>query len=141
VRREAVSGDGATAHRPSGASSRVTVYVGLELEIMRLVDREAQTQGLTRAGWVRALVRRRVLGTPTFSPAETQVLFGVRQEIRRIGVSVNQIVRVMNTAVLEGRALDTELHELQALRLELRAHLQGLAEAFEGKLDYWAVSW
>ena len=46
----------------------------------------------------------------------------------------------MNTAVLEGRVLNTQLTAVDDLRRELRAHIAGLREAFEGNLTYWATS-
>jgi hypothetical protein len=102
------------------------------------VDGEAAIMGLRRATWIAALVRSRVLGQPTFARPDTLLLTGVRSELRRIGVNVNQIARALNTAVLEGRVLDTELTAVDDLRRELRAHIQALGEAFEGNLAYWA---
>ncbi|MDB5459450.1 MAG: hypothetical protein JWO72_1191 [Caulobacteraceae bacterium] len=102
------------------------------------VDVEAAALGLRRATWISALVRRRVLGQPTFARSDALLLTGVRSELRRIGVNVNQIARALNTAVLEGRVLDTELTAVDDLRRELRAHILALGEAFEGNLAYWA---
>jgi hypothetical protein len=102
------------------------------------VDVEAAALGLRRATWIAALVRSRVLGKPTFARSDTRLLTGVRSEVRRVGVNVNQIARALNTAVLEGRVLDTELTAVEDLRRELRAHVLALGEAFEGNLAYWA---
>jgi hypothetical protein len=101
--------------------------------------REAQALQLTQSAWIAALVRARVRGGPTFSPAAERDLVAIRGEIRRIGVNVNQIARALNTAVLEGRVLELELSEIAALRRELRAHFAALGEAFEGNLTYWAA--
>jgi hypothetical protein len=43
----------------------------------------------------------------------------------------------MNTAVMEGRVLETELAYVDDLRRELRGHMLALREAFEGNLAYW----
>jgi hypothetical protein len=101
------------------------------------VDAEAAAFGLSRAGWVAALVRRRVRGAPTFARSEALLLNAVQGELRRIGINVNQIARALNTAVLEGRVLDLELASLEAFRAEIRGHLLGVREAFEGNLAYW----
>jgi hypothetical protein len=102
------------------------------------MDLEAAALGLRRATWIAALVRSRVLGQPTFARSDTLLLTGVRSELRRIGVNVNQIARALNTAVLEGRVLDTELTAIEDLRRELGAHVVALGEAFAGNLAYWA---
>jgi hypothetical protein len=103
------------------------------------VASEAAAMALPRAGWVAALVRAHGAGRPRFSQAGDLALLGIRVELRRIGVNVNQIARALNTAVLEGRLLDTELTAVEALRRELRAHIEAIGEAFEGNLAYWAA--
>ena len=103
------------------------------------VEAEARVMGLRRSAWVAALVRRRVHGRPTFSRPDELSLIGMQAELRRIGVNVNQIARAMNTAVMEGRVLATELTYIDDLRRELRAHIMGLREAFAGNLAYWEV--
>lgn len=103
------------------------------------VTSEAAAMGLPRAGWVAALVRRHATGSPRFSRPSELSLIAIHGELRRIGVNVNQIARALNTAVMEGRVLDTELTAIDALRREQRAHIEALGEAFEGNLAYWLV--
>lgn len=103
------------------------------------VDREAAAMGLRRAAWVAALVRRRVRDRPTFSRSDELSLIAIQTELRRIGVNVNQIARAMNVAAGAGEVLDLELAYLDDLRAEIRDHMTGLREAFEGNLAYWKV--
>ena len=103
------------------------------------VDAQAAAIGMTRAGWVAALVRRHALGRPAFPRSEELALLAIRSELRRLGVNLNQIARALNTAVMEDRVLDTELTALDDMRRELRAHIQALGEAFAGNLAYWEV--
>lgn len=103
------------------------------------VDREALAMAIPRAGWVAALVRHHASGRPAFSRSDEIALIGTLRELRRIGVNVNQIARALNTAVMEGRVLDTELTAVDDLRRELAGHIGGLQEAFAGNLAYWAV--
>jgi len=119
-------------HRSAG---RVTVR--LSAPEFAALDREATAMGLSRARWVAALVRRRVLGKPTFARAEALTLMTIQGELRRVGVNVNQIARALNTAVMEGRVLDSELAWIRELRAEIRSHIVGLHEAFGGNLAYW----
>lgn len=101
------------------------------------LDREAALMGLSRARWVAALVRRRLLGRPTFARSDTLTLMTIQGELRRVGVNVNQIARALNTAVMEGGVLDSELAWTRSLRAEIRDHIAGLREAFDGNLAYW----
>ena len=104
------------------------------------VRREALAMAMPRAAWVAALVRRHASGRPAFARADEIALIGALRELRRIGVNVNQIARALNTAVMEGRVLDTELTAVDDLRRELAGHIGGLQEAFAGNLAYWAVA-
>lgn len=93
--------------------------------------------GLTPNAWVAAVVRSRLHERPTF-PAEAALgVLGIRGELRRIGVNVNQIARALNTAVLEGRVLELELAGVADFQSEIRAHMAALRAAFEGNLAYW----
>ncbi len=123
---------GGALHRSAG---RVTVR--LTAPEFAALDREAAAMGLSRARWVAALVRRRLLGKPTFARAEAMTLMTIQGELRRVGVNVNQIARALNTAVMEGRVLDSELAWTRSLRAEIRDHIAGLRDAFDGNLTYW----
>lgn len=103
------------------------------------VAQQAADLGLPRAAWVAALVRRHAVGAPRFPRSDELALIAIHGEVRRIGVNVNQIARALNTAVMEGRVLDTELGAVADLGRELRAHIAGLGEAFVGNLGYWAA--
>jgi hypothetical protein len=103
------------------------------------LDAVAGEFGLTRNAWSAALIRRALQGRPTFRRSDEVVLLATFSELRRIGVNINQMARALNTAVLEGRVLDTQLGAVDELRRELRTHILGLREAFEGNLTYWAT--
>jgi len=103
------------------------------------LDAAAADLGLTRNAWAAAVLRRRLTGRPTFGRPDAVALLAIQGELRRIGVNVNQIARALNTAVMEGRVLDTQLGAVEGLRLEIRAHLTAVREAFAGNLAYWDV--
>lgn len=124
---------------PSSVPLPVKLTVRLSVDDAVGLGHAAAETGLTRNAWAAALVRRRLRSRPTFSPAQALSLLAVQAELRRIGVNVNQIARALNTAVMEGRVLDTELTAVDDLRRELRAHMAGLREAFAGNLAYWEV--
>ncbi len=122
---------------PAARSCKLTLRLGKD--DMALLEAEAARTGLSRTQWCVALIRRRLHGRPQFARAEALVLIEVQRELRRIGVNVNQIARALNTAVLEGAVLDLETAQLSAFADEIRGHLGGLREAFDGNLAYWAA--
>jgi hypothetical protein len=104
------------------------------------LEREAAFMGLTPNAWAAALIRHRLTGKPRFSRSDEIALIAMQGELRRIGVNVNQIARALNTAVMEGKVLDLELADLDALRAELRSHMTAVQEAFAGNLAYWELA-
>ena len=121
---------------PGGGAGKLTLRLGAD--DLALVEAVAAGVGLSRTQWCVALIRRRLYGSPQFSPPDAIVLIEVQRELRRIGVNVNQIARALNTAVMEGQVLDLETAQLAAFTEEIRRHLLGLRDAFEGNLAYWA---
>jgi hypothetical protein len=139
---ERASGFGPRSCEAPGRLGSRTVKLSVRLAVAdgRRLDAAAAEMGLTRNTWAAALIRRRLHARPTFRRSDELSLLGMRAELRRIGVNVNQIARALNTAVMEeGRVLDLELAYLDDLRAEIRAHMRALAEAFEGNLAYWQV--
>jgi hypothetical protein len=127
----APDGAGRLDPRPVKLTVRLTAMDGLGL------DAAAAEMGLTPNAWAAAVIRRRLHGRPTFTRPDVISLIAMQTELRRVGVNVNQIARALNTAVLESRVLDLELRYLDDLRAEIRGHMTGLREAFEGNLAYW----
>lgn len=106
---------------------------------LALLEAEAARAGLSRTQWTAALIRRRLHDRPQMTPPEAMALIGIRRELHRIGVNINQIARALNTAVMEGTVLDLEIAQLAAFAAEIRGHLGGLDEVFAGNLAYWSA--
>ncbi|WP_292046202.1 MULTISPECIES: ribbon-helix-helix protein, CopG family [unclassified Brevundimonas] len=122
---------------PGAKSAKLTLR--LSDDDMARLEAEAARAGLLRTQWAAALIRRRLHGRLQLTPPESMALIGVRRELHRIGVNINQIARALNTAVMEGSVLDLEVAQLAAFAAEIRAHLNGLDEAFAGNLAYWSA--
>lgn len=120
-----------------GKSSKLTLRLS-ELDVA-LLETEAASVGLSRTQWSVALIRRRLHNRPQFTRPEALAFIEVQRELRRIGVNVNQIARALNTAVMEGTVLDLETAQLAAFADEIRAHIAGLRDAFDGNLAYWSA--
>lgn len=127
----------ATQAPPGAKSAKLTLR--LAAEDMALLEAEAGRAGLLRTQWAVMLMRRRLHGRLQLAPPEALALIGVRRELHRIGVNINQIARALNTAVMEGAVLDLEIAQLAAFAAEIRGHLGGLDEAFAGNLAYWSA--
>jgi len=141
LRRVIMEAAGAAAadHRPVPRDG-ARLMVRLAPAEARFVDAEAAVMGLSRAGWVAALVRRRAHGRPGFGRADELALRVTQGELRRIGLNVNRIARALDTTAMDGRRPDLELAGLEGLRVEIRAHMVGLRHAFEGNLAYWDIA-
>lgn len=126
---------------PGRALRRKSVKLTLRLkpEDMTALDAAAHKEGMLRTDWVLALMRRRLFGRPKFGRKEELAFYAVQEELRRIGVNLNQIARAMNTAVMPGTVLASEIRQVEAFRDEVRATVEGLKDAFQGNLDFWEL--
>ena len=125
----------------SAALRRKSVKLTLRLrpEDMTALDEAARGEGMQRTEWTLALMRRRLFGRPKFGRKEELAFYAVQEELRRIGVNLNQIARAMNTAVMPGTVLEAEIRQVEEIRAEIRAHVRSLKDAFEGNLEFWEV--
>jgi Bacterial mobilisation protein (MobC) len=120
---------------PVGRPEKVTVRFR-ESEMRQLAEVSHQ-RGMTRTGWIVALVRSR-LGSPVqHSPDEHAALRAVVRELNRIGGNINQIARAANTSVLQGRAVEPDLSAIQEAKLVVDTALAQLRNALDGNADYW----
>ena len=120
---------------PVGAPQKVTVrFRGSE---MRQLAEVSHQRGMTRTGWIVALVRSR-LGSPVqHSPDEHAVLRAIVRELNRIGGNINQIARAANTSALQGRAVEPDLSVIHDAKSVIESALAQLRGALEDNADYW----
>ena len=118
-----------------GRPEKVTVRFR-ESEMRQLAEVSHQ-RGMTRTGWIVALVRSR-LGSPVqHSPDEHAALRALVRELNRIGGNINQIARAANTSVLQGRAVEPDLSAIGEARTVIESALAQLRGALDGNADYW----
>jgi hypothetical protein len=104
---------------------------------MRQLAEVSHQRGITRTGWIVALVRSR-LGSPVqHSPGEHEALRAIVRELNRIGGDINQIARAANSSVLQGRVVEPDLSAIQEAKLAIEAELARLRNALNGNADYW----
>lgn len=133
----AAVGDTAPPAPPEPGRKSLKLSLRLKAEDQTALDRASKADGLQRTDWVLTVLRRRLFGRPRFGRKEELAIYGAQEDLRRIGVNLNQMARAMNTAVLQGSVLTAELAQLDAFREEIRAHVGSLKDAFRGNLAYW----
>jgi hypothetical protein len=120
---------------PVGRPQKVTVRFR-ESEMRQLAEVSHQ-RGMTRTGWIVALVRSR-LGSPVqHSLEEHAALRAIVRELNRIGGNINQIARAANTSVLQGRAVEPDLSGIREAKTVIELALAQLRGALDGNADYW----
>ena len=120
---------------PVGRPQKITVRFR-ESEMRQLAEVSHQ-RGMTRTGWIVALVRSR-LGSPVqHSPEEHAALRAIVRELNRIGGNINQIARAANTSVLQRRTVEPDLSAIQEAKLVIETELAQLRNALNGNADYW----
>lgn len=118
---------------PLGRPQKITVRFR-ESEMRKLAD-TARQRGMTRTGWIVALVRSR-LGSPV-TLEELAALRAIVRELNRIGGNINQIARAANTSVLQGRVVEPDLSAIRDARTAIDLALAQLRGALAGNADYW----
>ncbi|WP_247777625.1 plasmid mobilization relaxosome protein MobC [Bradyrhizobium sp. CW1] len=120
---------------PVGRPEKVTVRFR-ESELRQLAEVSHQ-RGMTRTGWIVALVRSRLASPVQHSPSEHDALRAIVRELNRIGGNINQIARAANTSVLQGRAVESDLSAIQEAKLVIEKELAHVRNALNGNADYW----
>nr|WP_244521610.1 plasmid mobilization relaxosome protein MobC [Bradyrhizobium sp. DOA9] len=104
---------------------------------MRQLAEVSHQRGMTRTGWIVALVRSRLASPVQHSPSEHEALRAIVRELNRVGGNINQIARAANTSVLQGRAVEPDPSAIQEAKLVIERELAQLRNALHGNADYW----
>ncbi len=122
---------------PIGRPEKVTLRFR-ENEMRKLAE-IAQRRGMTRTGWIVALVRAR-LGTPVqLSPDEREALRAIVRELNRIGANINQIALSANASVGPGKLIEP-LAEIREAKAVVESALAQLRRLFDGNASYWETN-
>jgi hypothetical protein len=71
-----------------------TIEIPLPEELVRLVDAKAQSAGLKREAYIRAVLSRDVMGAPSISEA----LFPFRDQVASSGITDGELEQLFNEA-------------------------------------------
>jgi hypothetical protein len=120
---------------PIGRPEKVTLRFR-ESEMRQLVE-VAHRRGMTRTGWIVALVRAQLGSSVQLSPDEREALRAIARELNRIGANVNQIARAANAQVAQSEPTQRELSEIREVTVFIERALNELRRVFDDNADYW----
>ena len=129
------AGPSCAAPLPIGKPEKVTLRFR-ESE-MRQLSETACRRGMTRTGWIVALVRSRLASPVQLSTDEREALRAIVRELSRIGGNVNQIARVANGGYQQNTAVGPVLFEIRETRVVIESALAELRRIFDENADYW----
>jgi hypothetical protein len=122
---------------PIGRPEKVTVRFR-ESE-MRQIAEIARRRGMTRTGWIVALVRSRLGSSVQPSPDEREALRAIVRELNRVGGNINQIARAANSSVQQGNAIEPASADICEARAVVESVLCQLRRVFDENAGYWEV--
>ncbi len=116
-----------------GAKADQRIELLLTQDEMDAVEALASERKMKRGAWIVSLVRRRLHRDPQPPAPEAKLLEGIRSELRRIGVNVNQVAAAAHSGA--GGMFDRD--QLSSLQDELRSLIGAGGAARRGDLSYW----
>jgi hypothetical protein len=127
--------------RPDGpARNRISLsFTDVELSVIEV---RAAQRSTTRAGWIKALIRRHIGLKSRVDDGLLAELAPIRMQLLRIGRNLNQAMKAANTAMLEtgDKAIEPELHRIADMRMEISEQIVAVGDAMRGDASYWAVA-
>ena len=127
---------------PDPAGRTVHLSVRLSANEVAEVKKAAKARFMKPSQWLRSVVRVRLGAGTQFSGPELHELRALANQVRRIGVNLNQVVRAANEAHLEHVPFAVDTKVLEAAREEVARTLtalhlmaRGNVRAWEGKTD------
>lgn len=101
------------------------------------VRRAAKARGMKPAQWLRSVVRVRLGAGTQYSANELHQLRALTNQVRKIGVNLNQIARAANEARLEHAPFAVDSDALEAARAEVERTLTALHLMARGNVRAW----
>lgn len=132
------------AARPGGR--RKQVKVAFDDDELAAIDAAADALGMTRNQWIAARARGGVSADHSGSMLSLQTRRAIREvyeQVRRLGVNINQAVRAVNAAAMpaSGMNLAMAADNLSRMKDEVRTEIRGtekaLLAAVRAESDYW----
>jgi hypothetical protein len=121
---------------PIGKPEKITVRLR-DTEIRQLTE-VARMRGMTRTGWIVALVRTRLRSPVAPSPDEREALRAIVRELNRISGNINQIARAVNAAgAYPSSNGEVRSHEIRETKAAVERVAAELRRILDDNAAYW----
>ena len=141
VDRALREGAGAARIDPPAGRSNTQVKLSFTEVEAAVIDYRAAQRATTRAGWVKALVRRHLALKSRVDDGLLAELAPIRMQLLRIGRNLNQAMKAANAAMLPDgdKVIEFHLQRLAEMRMEISEQITAVGDAMHGDASYWAV--
>lgn len=135
----AVNGQSEPAQRvlPDPAGKPVHLSVRLSQNEVAEVRKAADERGMKPAQWLRSIVRVRLGAGTQYTASELHQLRALTNQVRKIGVNLNQITRAANEARRQHASFAVDSALLEAARAEVSRTLTALHLMARGNVRQW----
>lgn len=128
---------GQTLTLPDPAGRAVHLSVRLSANEVDAVKMAAKARGMKPSQWLRSVVRVRLGAGTQYSALELHELRALTNQVRKIGVNLNQVVRAANEARLEHAPFAVDAAVLDSARDEVARTLTALHLMARGNVRAW----
>lgn len=124
---------------PGFASVRISLFFTDDETAM--IEYRAAQRATSRAGWIKALVRRHLVLKSRVEDSLLAELAPIRMQLLRIGRNLSQATKAINSAMLlDGDGvIDEQLQRIADMRFEISELVAALGKAMCGDASYWTV--
>lgn len=122
---------------PDPSGSAVHLSIRLSENEVHEVRKGAKARGMKPAQWLRSIVRVRLGAGTQYTRDELHQLRGLTNQVRKVGVNLNQIARAANEARLEHSSFVVETEVLDEARKEVEKTLATLHQMARGNVRAW----
>jgi hypothetical protein len=122
------------------ASNRVSLrFTDVENAVIEV---RAAQRSTTRAGWIKALVRRHLALKSRVDDGLLAELAPIRMQLLRIGRNLNQAMKAANLRMLDDgdKQIENDLQRIADMRMEISEQVTAVGEAMRGDASYWEVA-
>lgn len=135
---EAVVSPGSTApSTPPGGGRSDKITVRFRRAEGAAITDAAVARGMTRTGWIAALVRARLSLALPLTSGEEEALRTIARELSRIGARVDQLARVADGQALAGTPVEIDTRALAETAAAVRGAASELRQALGRSSSYW----
>ena len=117
------------------------VQISLSETELAVIDYRAGKRSISRARWVKALVRRHLGLKQSSDDGLVEALLPIRSQLIRIGRNINQAMKAANVILVAGKndSIAAELEKITVMRAELNEQIAAVRSAMQGDYSYWVV--